>query len=221
MDNQHDFQAFYLKLQELVFKREKESTMKDLIKAKVFYYLSHNKNFEIKTIIEAITFIDDENDKRIEIGIKIIELQIDNISTTKSDLLVLIKEKYTSIVKIRQKSIKKFLINILIQNNDQLGTEAYFYEVLNVFLVDESIGIFELAIKLLIKTYKDKNCADYIKKNNILTKLFESIEKAKDKNFSILLTRELDLVLKLLTSKVDDLSTNSFLLSNNKESLKL
>jgi len=206
MDNQYDFQAFYLKLQELIFKKEKESIIIDFL---------NSKSFNINNIIEVLTNIVDETDNRIEIGVRILELIINNIESIKQNFFTSVKENHKQLEKVKHKHIKRFLINFFIQNIAVFAKEDYFYDLISIYISDDGIKIFESSMDLLVATYKNNEYASYINKNNILLKIFQSLADAKEKqkHLSIVLIREVELIIKLLNARPTEISEQkSFLL---------
>ena len=200
MDNQYDFQAFYLKLQEFIFKKSSDTTILEFM---------DSKNFSINNIISTLSNISDESDNRIESGVRIIELLTNNIESIKNKFLDIIKENSKMLEQIGHKLIKKFLIKFIMQNLESFGKDDYFYNLLLVYFLDDNIAVFELTMKLLLQTYKNKEFANHIKTNNILEKLFENMEKLKQKNYSIILIREIELMLKLINVRIDEEIENS------------
>ena len=104
---------------------------------------------------------------------------------------------------IKASNIKQYLIKFISENLNDFCDKNILHTLIKLYLIDESSGVYENCLKLFISLLSNESGKIFIKDSNFIENILNYFELIKENN-SIILIRELDIILECLKVDMND-----------------
>jgi len=118
-------------------------------------------------------------------------------------LVILSLSESENILLIKSPNVKKYLIRFIAHNLNTFNNKNILYTLLKLYLLDENSGVYENSLKMLISLLQTEQGKVFAESHNWTENLLNYLEIMKENN-SIILIRELEIVLELLKLNSND-----------------